>query len=121
MGCPGRGGYLKKLMIAFYCWVKGYFNSGSIEQLRALPSTKKMSEMEAIPWIFDEETGKQGKRFQRNSFPDYDTEDFREAVRMWRDFERFGFPRAGGQYDQPALWIDIVRTMQFCADKMGVK
>jgi len=89
-----------------------------MEGLRAEPTTELLSEMEGFPGVWNEKTGKYGIRLQRNTLPDYATDDFWEAVSMWNDFQQFGFPEHGGKNDQGALWTDIVRLMQSCADKL---
>jgi hypothetical protein len=104
----GRG-RTKKLQIAFYSWVKGYFVDPFREQLKGLGE----KEMETVTTA--------GIRVQRRSLPDYATADFWECVQMWRDWEIFGNPESGGTLDQPALWFDIVRVMQDCADNMKVE
>ncbi len=60
-------------------------------------------------------------RIQRRTMPSYETEDFYEAVHLWRDWRTFGFPFAGGMMDQPAFWLDIVRLMQECGEIMKVE
>jgi hypothetical protein len=61
------------------------------------------------------------ERIPRNTFPDYSTPDFWEAVQMWRDWQTFGFPEAGGLNDQPCLWLDIMRLFNQWAHKMKVE
>ena len=116
----GRGDRPKKLTVAFYCWAKGYFEKERSSQLRGIPESTKNADKEAIPFVWNEETGTMGIRVQRRSLPDYSTPDFWEAVGMWRDWKMLGFPNSGGSMDQPALWLDIIRLMQSCADKMEV-
>jgi len=74
--------------------------------------------MEGLPYVWDEVKCKMGIRIQRNSIPDYLTDDFREAVQMWQDWKTFGFSESGGTNDQPALWMDIIRLIESCARKM---
>jgi hypothetical protein len=93
--------------------VKGYFDKDTMQQLRDIPHSTRESDKEAVELI--------GERIERNTFPDYATDDFWEAISIWRDFGTFGFPEAGGTMDQPALWMDLVRLMQSCADKMKVE
>jgi hypothetical protein len=107
--------------VAFYCWAKGYFEKTSADQLRDIPASTKMSDMEAIPFVWNEETESMGIRVQRRDLPDYSTPDFWEAVGMWKDWKMFGFPNGGGSMDQPTLWFDIIRLMQSCAEKMKVE
>jgi hypothetical protein len=91
-----------------------------MDGLREEPNTELLSEMEGFEHIWDDEKQRYGIRLQRNSLPDYATVDFWEALRMWRDWKMFGFPKSGGSDDQGALYMDIIRTMQLYADKMGV-
>jgi hypothetical protein len=98
----------KKLKIAFYCWVKGYFEPTNARNLEAM-GEKDMETIETVK-----------ERIQRRSLPGYATEDFWEAVSMWRDYSEFGYPDAGGANDQGALWLDVVRLMKECAKSMGV-
>lgn len=103
----GRRGRLKKLGIAFYCWVKGYFEANNVDQLSSMPDSEK----ESI----------EGERVQRNKIPGYSTVDFWEAVDIWRDWKIFGNPEGGGAMDQGALWRDIIRIMYSCAGKHKVE
>ncbi len=110
----GGRGRLKKLAIAFYCWSKGYFTDDGIRELKSLPVATCESEKEGIP-VWDSERGRMGIRIDRNKLPDYATADFWEAVQMWRDWQTFGNPEAGGTNDQPALWRTIVKHMEDCS------
>lgn len=113
MAPPGwRGENNKKLRVAFYCWVKGYFEKGLTDRLRSVPPSSKMSERELVTTV--------NERVQRCELPDYATPEFWEAVQMWMDWRTFGFPYAGGNMDQPALWMDVMRVMNECARIMGV-
>jgi hypothetical protein len=56
---------------------------------------------------------------QRRLFPDYLTQDYIEASRMWGDWKTLGNIRAGGSMDQPALWLDIIETFNDCAAIMS--
>ena len=103
------GGRLKKLAIAFYGWAKGYFDP----KWRAQFQDMSEHDMETVETVME--------RIQRRSIPSYATDDFWEAINMWRDYRDFGFPEAGGLNDQPALWLDVVRLMMSCAKKMKVE
>jgi len=110
MAEAGRGrGRTKKLQIAFFGWAKGYFLPPYCDQLKDLGP----KDMETVTTV--------GERVQRRSLPGYATDDFWEAVQIWRDWKTFGNPEAGGVLDQPCLWLDVVRVMQSCADKMKVE
>ena len=80
--------------------------------MRAVPTTKLLSEQEAIPGL--------GIRVQRNTLPDYATDDFWEAVQMWKQWRSMKIPpNAGGSMDQPCLWWDVVSTMEQCNENTG--
>lgn len=108
----GRGGRLKKLAIAFYCWTRGYFSADSIRELRSMPDSTCESEKEGVP-IWDSERGRLGIRVERNRIPEYASEDFWEAVQMWKDWKTFGFPESGGLNNQPCLWTMVIRNMEY--------
>jgi len=102
--------------------VKGYFGSKDMmDSLRNEPTTKLLSEMEGFANVWDENKQRFGIRLQRNSLPDYATEDFWEAVQMCRDWKTFGFPEHGGMNDQGALWSDVIRAMQRCGTELKVE
>jgi hypothetical protein len=63
----------------------------------------------------------EGQRVKRNTLPGYATVDFWESVGMWRDWKLLGNPEGGGTMDQGALWLDVIRIMQSCADKAKVE
>lgn len=83
-----------------------------MKAMKQEPTTKLLSEMEGIPGVWDEEKNSRGIRIQRNSIPDYATEDFWEAIGLWSDWKMFGFPEVGGSNDQGGLYMDILRAMQ---------
>jgi hypothetical protein len=101
--------------------VKGYFEPANAAKLREIPESPRRSDMEAIPLAIDEATGTMGIRLQRRTLPDYATDDFWEAVDMWRDWKTFGFPDAGGMNDQGALWRMVMRVMERCGSEMKVE
>lgn len=69
--------------------------------MKACPTTKLLSEQEAVPSL--------NIRIQRNTIPDYATDDFWEALSMWMDWKAMKLPpNAGGSLDQPMLWWMIV-------------
>ena len=114
MGCARwRGGRPKKLAVAFYCWVRGYFKAENKKRLAGIPRATKESEKEAIEFL--------GERFDRSTFPGYDTPIFWEALQIWRDWKSFGFPWEGGTLNQGALYFDILRIMQTCGRVMKVE
>ncbi len=87
-------------------------------ELRSEPTTTLLSEMEGFADIWDEKKERFGIRLQRNTLPDYATDDFWEAVSMWKDWQTFGFPNSGGKDDQPALYIDVLRIMNRMAERV---
>lgn len=89
-----------------------------IDGLKAEPDTVLLSEMEGFPHVWDDEKQRYGIRLQRNKLPDYATDDFWEAIRMWQDWKTFGFPNSGGTNDQPALYLDILRVMNNISQKI---
>jgi hypothetical protein len=107
-----RRGRAKKLKVAFYLWAKGYFDGNTAEAMKAEPTATLLSEMEGVPGIWNEEKKTYGIRVQRNKIYTYATEDFWEAAQMWQDWKTFGFLCAGGTEDQPALYLDIIRSME---------
>lgn len=79
-----------------------------------MPKATCESEKEGIS-IWDSDRGRMGIRIDRRTLPDYATDDFWEAVAMWRDWQTFGHPEAGGSNDQPCLWLIVVRHMEACS------
>jgi hypothetical protein len=110
MASAERGrGRLKKLAIAFYAWAKGYLEEHNKAQLLAMGDSEK----ETVETVLE--------RVQRNKLPGYADDNFWEAVQMWRDWKCYGNPEAGGTMDQGALWLDVMRVMNTCAQKMRVE
>jgi hypothetical protein len=101
--------------------VKGYFEEANAARLREIPESTRKSDMEAIPLAIDERTGKMGVRLQRCTLPDYATDDFWEAVEMWRDWKTFGFPEPGGMNDQGSLWRLVIKVMERCGSELKVE
>lgn len=85
-----------------------------MKAMKQEPTTELLSEMEGIPGIWDEEKKRMGIRIQRNSIPDYATDDFWESVQLWTDWKMFGFAEHGGINEQGGLYMDILRTLQTC-------
>lgn len=59
-------------------------------------------------------------RLPRCTLPGYETVDFWEAIDMWKEWTLFGFPNNGGTMDQGALWLEVIKVLQYCAQRMKV-
>ncbi len=42
---------------------------------------------------------------------DYVTSDLWEAIRAWKNYQRFGLPHGGGMVDETADYIDAINAM----------
>lgn len=120
MAEPGAHGRAeKKLAIAFYCWVKGYFKKSTMQALGEIPAATCESEKEGIPIAMDDH-GEMGLRVDRRDLPGYLTDDFLGALKLWRDWKEFGFADSGGTNNQGSLYMDVLRYFQECARGMGI-
>ena len=48
----------------------------------------------------------------RKDIPGYFTPEFWGQLAMWDMWRTFGFPWSGGYADQPAIYLDIVYTLE---------
>lgn len=62
-----------------------------------------------------------GYAVERARIPEYLKGDYSQHIEWWLKWKKFGFPYAGGWAEQPAIYMDVIETLEGEVDKLAAE
>lgn len=62
-----------------------------------------------------------GYEIERARIPEYITDDQLQYIDWWFKWKKFGFPFSGGWAEQPAIYMDVIETLEAEIDKLAAE